>query len=115
MSERTLLDEIFSAKEEDVETFMEAMRDKIGAEDMSDFGNDGDKFSGNADKSKFNGEKEPISAPDLYDQISGAIKITNGWHGDDYVWHISTANPRQQFKIDGRRLLHAVAKIMNAT
>lgn len=87
----TKLEEIM-ASEENVETFLEAHSDNelgISTEPMI-----------------------PV-APSYDDLIEKGIKITHGQHGEDYVWHISPANPRQQFKATPEVVIKTIAKAMN--
>ena len=101
--EKNILDDIFSKTEEEVETFMDAVQASIGEDDRSDF------------DSKFDDKEFAVATPEFLMQESGDIRIAHGWHGSDYVWHISTRHPKIPFKVDAKRMLYGVAKTMNDT
>jgi len=94
------LEDIWNTPEEDVETFMEAIKPIIG--DSPDYNR------------IVSGKPDEIQAPELTEQISGDIRIQHGWHGQDYVWHIA-ANPKKPFRVSDERVIYATAKIMNDT
>jgi hypothetical protein len=101
--EKNILDDVFSRSEEELETFMEAVKENIGQDDMGDF------------HSKFDDKEIGAETPDYITQESGNIRITHGWHGTDYVWHMSTKHPKIPFKVDAKTMLYTVAKTMNDT
>lgn len=97
--ENNILDDIFNTPEEQVETFMEVIKPLV---------TDPNSFSRVTD-----GKPDQIAAPSLVDQVSGWIRIQHGWHGEDYVWHISAHHPKKPFRVSTERVVYAIAKVMN--
>ncbi|NDC22605.1 MAG: hypothetical protein EBZ49_00520 [Proteobacteria bacterium] len=97
--EKNILDDIFNTPEEQVETFMEVIKPLV---------TDPNSFS-----RVTGGQPDQISAPSLVDQVSGWIRIQHGWHGEDYVWHISAHHTKKPFKVSIDRVVYAIAKVMN--
>lgn len=87
------LEKFFSTPKEDLDEIIETF--KVG--EMENFD---DKEIG-------------VESPEFKTQEMNAIRISHGWHGSDYVWHISTKHPKIQFKVGQRDLLAVVAKTMN--
>ena len=96
--EKSILDDVFGKTEEEVETFMDAIKSQVTVPD---------KYSRMAED-----RPDMVSAPEFTDQISGSIRIQSGKHGDDHVWHIS-CDPRKQWKVSLERVCYAVANVMN--
>lgn len=106
---RSLLDDIFSKDEEDIETFMMAASDSIKLA-LRDKGLEDDE-----DVNKvLSGKGDSYKAPSLMRQQSGFIEITHGWHDEDYVWHISAWHQKKQWNVDQSMVIYAVAKAMNS-
>lgn len=109
--ERSVLDEIFSQSEEELETFMEAISRNVNPEAaLSEVGADSEDID--AIRS---GKAQEISSPELVTQIIGQIQITHGWDGGDYVWHICTTDMRIPWKVTDHRLCFGVSKVMTDT
>ena len=102
--EHNILDDIFKTPEEDVETFMDVLKDKEVAVTKT---NEWDRaVSGRPD--------ERLKEPRLGTHISGHVKIECGWHGSDYVWHLCSVHPKKQFKVSMERVSYSIAKVMNS-
>jgi hypothetical protein len=97
--EKNLLDDIFNTPEEQVETFMEAIKSLVA--DPGDYSR------------VVSGAVDQVSAPELVDQQSGYIRISHGHHGEDYVWHISAFHPKKPWRVSIDRVVYAIAKVMN--
>lgn len=83
-----ILDDFFNKPSEDSDT-EEVF--KIGGEDFDD-----KEFS--------------VEIPELTGQEMGNIRIMHGWHGNDYVWHISTKHHKIAFRTDP---VEPIARCMN--
>jgi hypothetical protein len=94
-----ILDDIFNAPEEQVETFMEAIKPSVVSPEFSRMAQD---------------RPDQISIPELAEQVSGLIRIQYGYHGEDFVWHICAPHPPRPFKVSDDRVIYAIAKTMNA-
>lgn len=108
-SEKNLLEQIFSAPEEDVETFM----DLLSANDV--IVNKGAGSMESLARSAAEDQPDKISYPELVEQISVLIRIQHGTHDEDYVWHIAPFVPSNKivnYKVSIERVIFAIAKIM---
>lgn len=63
--------------------------------------------------SKFSGDPDEISIPELGEEIKGNVLIKHGWHGEDYVWHLCPTNPRMTFKTTNEGVLKVCAFVMS--
>jgi len=105
-----LLDDVFGAPEEDVETFMDLLSSNEvvvnkGAPSMESIA-----------RSAAEDRPDQISYPVLVEQLSGLIRIQHGTHGEDYVWHIAPYHPKKHvvnYKVSVQRVVYAIAKIMS--
>lgn len=96
--DKSILDDVFGKTEEEVETFMDAIKSQVTAPD---------KYSRMAED-----RPDQVSAPELTDQISGDVRVQSGFHDMDYVWHIS-CNPKKKWKGSIDRICYAIAKTLN--
>ena len=106
MSEgKTIWEDVFGTPEDQVETFLDVIKDKGGVVDpeASDFSR------------IVNGVADRIEAPNLVDQTSGFVRIQHGWHGKDYVWHISPIKSRRSWRVSVDRVIYATAKMMSGS
>ena len=88
-----LLEEIFEASDEDVETF-------------SDF------VEANAGKSITPNEVERIrSTASFVTETQRKFSIEHGKHESHYAWHISPVNERIGWNADMRRVVYAIGKV----
>lgn len=94
--EKNILDDVFNTPDEQIETFMDVLKSNNVVAD-----------------NRFSGTPDQIEAPELIDQTSGFIRIQHGYHGEDYVWHISAFHRQKQFKVSIERVCYAIAKVMN--
>lgn len=94
MANNNLLDEIFDAKEEDVETFA----DVIGMGEH--------KFAAN--------EVARVRKTSEF-QVSRQknIEINCGYHESDYVWHIKPWHKKKPWAVSIDRVVYAIAKILH--
>lgn len=107
---KSLLDDIFSAPEADVESFM----DLLEANEV--VVNKGAATMESIARSAAEDRPDQISYPELIEQTSRQIRIQHGIHGEDYVWHIAPHNPKRHvtnYKVTVERALYAIAKIMS--
>lgn len=110
MEDRNLLEEIFSAPEEDVDTFM----DLLASNEV--VVNKGAPAMESIARSAAEDRPDMISYPKLIEQLSGMIRIQHGTHGEDYVWHIAPFHPKKHvvnYKVSIQRAVYAIAKIMS--
>lgn len=104
-----ILDKVFSAPEEDVETFM----DMLSRSDV--VVNKGAPTMESIARSAAEDRPDQISYPQLVEQISGVIRIQHGPHGDDYVWHMAPFVQSRKivnYKVSIERVIFAIANIM---
>lgn len=94
MADEDLLRNLFKKDEEEVETFMEVIKDRVH-------------------DPRVGGDPDPISAPELTDQDSNFIRIQHGWHHNDYVWHIAPRSERRPWKVSLERVVYACAQVMH--
>lgn len=96
---QNILDQVFSTPEEEVQTFMDVIKESVEEAD--------------AMREVVDGKKADIKAAELRTQQSGYIQITHGWHGEDYVWHICPFEKRKPWKASIERVCYATAQVMN--
>lgn len=104
-----VLDRVFSAPEEDVETFMELL------EQNQVLVNKNAPTMESIARSAAEDRPDQISYPKLVEQVSGLIKIQHGPHDDDYVWHMAPYVPSKKiinFKVTANRVAYAIASVM---
>jgi len=102
------LENLFSPSQADVETFVDVLTEKIGAEYETR------PHEGNLLRKVVSGEPDRVFFPKmLSEQISGFVRIFHGWHDDDYVWHIEHASIKRPWKVSIERVVYMVAKTMH--
>jgi len=107
VASKNVLDSIFNAPEEDVQTFREA----LGASAVEGFAPGAPE---KVVRKIVSGQPDKIDAPkNLKMQLSGFIRIYSGWHNDDYVWHLEPAAVRRTWKVSAERVVFAIAKTMH--
>lgn len=100
--QRNVLDAVFGAPEEHVDTFVDAMKDLqlvIDSDKMSKI---------------VSGRPDAVKAPELTEQVNGQVRINHGWHDGDYVWHISPARAMRPWRASLERVIYAIAQTMNS-
>lgn len=99
MADEDLLRDLFKKEEEEVETFMDAIKENVHEDRVHD--------------PRVNGAPDQISYPELVDQHSNFIRIQHGWHHEDYVWHIAPRSERRLWKVSLEKVIYACAQIMS--
>jgi hypothetical protein len=95
MADSNLLDSIFSAKDDDVETFADVMKAASG---------------------KNITEQESIrlkKTSNMHTETQRLISIMHGTHEDNYVWHIRPAHKKRPWAVDLNRVLFGIGKVLN--
>jgi len=101
MSTRNILDDVFSFDdEEQVETFMESVRENTDPPEEVD-----PRF----DKT----ESYSIEAPKLVSTESKFIRIMHGVDDRSYVWHISPNHHKKKWKVQPEQFFMAIHKVMS--
>jgi len=106
MRKRSLLEDILSTPDEDIETFMEAISPII---------NSNENVSQKAVDvlSSFENKVESVKGPDYMTQQIENVVIIRGWINSDYVWHFKTARDKKPFSSGDYRVCYAVSKVLN--
>lgn len=94
MGKKLALEDIFKATEEDAQAFSELMQ-------KSDY------------DAMVDGKSLDVEPPKFIYQESPTVRIQHGYHGADYVWHISAHHPRRPWKVPLRRVIYAIAQTLN--
>jgi hypothetical protein len=92
MPNNSLLDQIFSAKKEDVETFSEVF-----------------KKEGITDQESFRLKK----TAEMKVESQKYITINHGKHEDNYVWHIQPTYPKKPWAVSIDKVLYAIGRVLN--
>jgi hypothetical protein len=95
VANNNLLDEIFDAKEEDVETFADTINmgeHKFAAKEIARV----------KKTSEFRTSRQKN------------VEITCGYHESDYVWHIKPWHPKKPWAVSIDRVVYAIAKILHS-
>ena len=109
MSDKNILDDIFNAKEEDVETFADVFLGKTEGSTEQGVRSDSQKI---VDAAK--GKGDTVAHPDLKISRNGYIEISFGWHERDHVWHISPWHEKKQYRVTLNRVVYAISKVMSS-
>lgn len=60
------------------------------------------------------GEPDQIFVPKpLVSEVSRFVRITHGWHNNDYVWHFEPASIRRPWNVHEDDVLYRIALIMH--
>jgi hypothetical protein len=106
METRDVLDTVNKVSEEDVQTFLDVLKETVGDEVDDVMAFDIHRIE--------KGDPEPVRESSITkEQISGLIRIVHGWHDDDYVWHISPAHQRRTWTVSLERVIYTIAQVMN--
>lgn len=105
MSSRDLLGDIFRAKEYDVRTFMDVIRDETLRETPTDIG------SAIAN--------EPVadvhSTATSVVHTSGFIRIECVTNKDDVAWHVAPLHPKKPWRVNEDRVIYTIMRVMAQT
>lgn len=93
MADSSILDQIFEAKEEDLETFA----DIVGAGAPAFTANEVFRLK---KTNNYRTERQKF------------IEITHGTHEDDYVWHVKPYHEKKPWAVNMDRIIYAIAKIV---
>lgn len=106
-SDTELLDRIFNAPDEQVETFADVIRKESsvgsGTEEEQD-------FLGKAAKGETTGVSKDFSSKT---QIQGFVSVTSGWNDKDFIWHIGPAHNKKPWKVTIDRVIYAIVHTLN--
>jgi hypothetical protein len=105
MSSQNILDEVFGAQPEQIETFMDAIQEAVQNDLRGMAADDVDRIRG--------GQPDRIQVPEQVEQVLGFVRVARGWDGSDYVWHFAPARNQRPWKVEVGRVVYAVARVMN--
>jgi hypothetical protein len=102
---KSVLDDVFKAPEENVETFYDALK---GAIQEGVQRSDVERIT--------SGKPEAVKDSHSYVlQTSGFIQIDHGWHNEDYALHIRPITTRKPWRVTTNRVIYAIAKVVAST
>lgn len=109
LQNKRFLDEIFSAKEDDVRSFASIIMASKKEVSNAEVNIDSDLIE------SANGKDMTVeTSASLKKERSSYIEIEHGWHEGDYVFHIKPWHPKKQYRVTIMRVIYAIAKVVDS-